>query len=91
MKKAEFDGEIHMPAEIYSDSERELWLKLALSGSAFEAALSERAPNYICENAYQLASLFSKFYHDHHILSEQNPSVRGAWLALVRSYKAGAD
>ena len=87
MKKAEFNGEVCVPAEIYSDSERELWLKLALSGSAFEAALSERAPNYICENAYQLASLFSKFYHDHHILSEQDPSVRSAWLALCAATK----
>ncbi len=40
-------------------SERELLLKLALSGNAFINAYNEKSPNIICENAYQIAVAFS--------------------------------
>lgn len=68
--------------KISSDVERELVLKLALSNEAFISAFTERAPNYVCENAYQLASAFSKFYHDNHILSEADVEKRAFWVSL---------
>lgn len=67
---------------IYNDADRELWLNLLLTGSVFERAFEEKAPNSICENAYQLASLFSRFYHDSHILTEEDEEKRQSWLAL---------
>ncbi len=67
---------------IYSDVERELFLKIILSGEAFMSAFYEKAPNIICENAYQLAVLFSKFYHDNHILSETDYMKRSSWVWL---------
>lgn len=68
--------------KIYSDSERELMLAIVSTSEAFSKALTERAPNYICENAYQLAVAFSKFYHDNHILSEQDKEKQSAWIGL---------
>jgi len=73
--------------KISSDVERELLLKLALSNVAFINAFIERAPNYVCENAYQLASAFSKFYHDNHILSEVDSDKQAFWVSLCVTTK----
>ncbi len=67
---------------IYTDAERELMLAILLSGEAFVKAFDEKAPNYICESAYDLAAAFSRFYHDNHILSETDGDKRSAWLGL---------
>lgn len=67
---------------IYSQSERELMLKLALTGNAFINAYNEKSPNIICENAYQIAVAFSKFYHENHILYETTAEKKDSWLAL---------
>ncbi len=68
---------------LYSDTERELVLKLLLSGETFRRAMQENAPSFVCENAYQLASVFSKFYHDNRILDEADAQKRASWLALI--------
>lgn len=74
-------------ADIYTDTERDMLLKLALTGEAFELAYRDKAPNIVCENAYQLASAFSKFYHDNHILTEQDEGKKNAWLNLCVAAK----
>jgi arginyl-tRNA synthetase len=74
-------------AGIYTDTERDLLLKLALSGEAFSLAYREKAPNIVCENAYQLASSFSKFYHDNHILTEEDKDKKKAWINLCVAAK----
>ncbi len=68
---------------IYSDTERDLVLKLLLSGEVFTRALAEKAPSFLCDNAYQLASLFSKFYHDNHVLGEEDANKKQSWLWLM--------
>ncbi len=80
------EGDIQL-GEIYTDSERELMLAIALTGEAFGHAIAERAPNYICENAYALAVSFSKFYHENHILSEEDEQKKSAWINLCRLVK----
>lgn len=67
---------------IYSDIERELLLNIILSGNAFKNALAERAPSVICDNAYRLASLFSTFYHDNHIMGETDYDKQSTWISL---------
>ncbi len=73
---------------IYGDSERELVLALLLSGEAFANALEEKAPNYVCESAYRIATVFSRFYHDNHILNEQDEDKKSSWIALIKLTKA---
>ena len=68
---------------VYTDSERELLLKILMGGDVFQRALTEKAPNYLCENAYQLANSFSKFYHDNHIIDEPDEVKKQSWLALI--------
>ncbi len=73
---------------VYSEGERDLLLKLALSGNAFLGAYNEKAPNILCENAYQIAVAFSKFYHDNHIISETDAEKKTTWLSLCMIVKA---
>ena len=75
--KAEFTG-------IYTDEERDLMLKLIMTGDVFNYAMDEKAPNYICENAYQLAVSFSRFYHENHIMDEKDEAKKSSWLALAK-------
>lgn len=74
--KAEFTG-------IYTESERELILKILMTGDAYICAMEEKAPNYICENAYQLAVSFSRFYHENRIIDEPDEAKKSNWLALA--------
>lgn len=71
------------PRHFYSDTQRELILQLLLTGDVFRRALMEKAPNEICEHAYQIAALFSRFYHDSHVLSEPDHQKRKDWLATM--------
>ena len=72
---------------VYTAVERNLLLKIALSNEAFVNAFNGRAPNFICENAYQLSSAFSKFYHDNHILNEADNKKRKTWINLCIAVK----
>ncbi len=67
---------------IYTDIERELALTLALSGEVFQRAFDEMTPSTVCDNAYNIATAFSRFYHDNHILNEQDDVKKQSWLAL---------
>ncbi|MBQ8496313.1 MAG: arginine--tRNA ligase [Clostridia bacterium] len=73
---------------VYSEGERDLLLKLALSGNAFLGAYNEKSPNILCENAYQIAVAFSKFYHDNHIIGETDKDKKLSWLSLCTIVKA---
>lgn len=81
MKKAE--GITPRLTGVYSEAERSLILKMIMTGDVIEHAMTEKAPNYICENAYQLAVAFSSFYHENHIISEPDENKRSSWLALA--------
>ncbi len=87
MRKNQDNGNIKLNG-IYSEGERELLLKLALSGNAFLGAYNEKSPNILCENAYQIAVAFSKFYHDNHIISETDDDKKSSWLSLCTIVKA---
>ena len=76
------EEEISALRGVYTESERDLLLKIIMGGDIFNRALSEKAPNYLCENAYQLAIAFSKFYHDNRIIDEADEDKRLSWLAL---------
>ncbi len=83
LKKAEISyDEKRKVSGIYTDVERELALTLALSGEVFQRAFDEMTPSTICDNAYNIATAFSRFYHDNHILGEQDEAKKQSWLSL---------
>ncbi|MDO5558683.1 MAG: arginine--tRNA ligase [Oscillospiraceae bacterium] len=83
IKKAQYDKTTYNVDNLYTDTERELILTILLTGEVFRRAMEEKAPNYICENAYKLAVIFSRFYHDNHILSEEDEAKKNNWMSLI--------
>lgn len=84
LKKAkEANMEISKNNSAKSTAELGLQLQLALFPEALEKAYTERAPSYICDFIYSLASEFNKFYHEHRILTEENENTRSSWLGLL--------
>ena len=83
LKKAgvDYDASLELNS-VYTEQERDLMLTIALSGEVYGKAFEEMAPCYLCDNAYSLATAFSRFYHDNHILNEQDAKKRESWLAL---------
>ncbi len=75
-------------SSVTNDAERDLILTILHSGEAFSCAISEKAPNYIADSAYKIATSFSRFYHDSHILTEKDSKTRSSWIALIKLTKA---
>ena len=71
-----------LPAE--SDAERNVLLKIAMLPDQLQTALDQRAPHFLCDYVYEVSSLFSGFYRDHHILRESDPARQASWLELSR-------
>lgn len=73
-------GPIGEPAD---DHDRALMLLLGQLPDIVQKAYLERAPNHLCEYAFQLATAFNAFYHHHHILREPDRARQASWLALT--------
>ncbi|MBI1238919.1 MAG: arginine--tRNA ligase [Alphaproteobacteria bacterium] len=82
LRKAEEEGAKPGALAIAAPAERALALALLLTPTAIETARDKRAPNALADQAFAIAQAFSRFYGEHHILSEADEAVRGARLAL---------
>ena len=71
-----------VPSSLTSPEERVLALRVLALGDIMAAAEDKRAPNMLCEYAFELAQDFSRFYAAHHILSETDANLRAARLGL---------
>jgi arginyl-tRNA synthetase len=65
------------------DSERELALELTRFSDAVRKSAAHRAPNHLCEFAFELSQVFSHFYQQCHILNEPDAARQASWLALA--------
>ncbi len=82
LRKAEAERFASGRPVIRSEEERRLALRLLAMGDAFAAAEDKRAPNILCEFVFGLAQDFSRFYTEHHILSETDAALKAARLGL---------
>jgi len=73
-------GPLQAPVD---EDERTLFLKLLELPDVVDLAFAQRMPHHLCEYVYTLATVFNRFYHQHHILSEANPAQQASWLALT--------
>ena len=87
LKKAGFTADAAAVPAVYSDLERTILLSVLLTGEIFLRAFDEKALNYLAENAFNLAALFSRFYHDNHILTETDEAKKQSWLTLCALVK----
>jgi arginyl-tRNA synthetase len=69
-------------AILHSPEERALILHLLGLHDAMAGAEAKRAPNILCEYAFELGQAFSRFYAAFHILSESDDAVRASRLGL---------
>ena len=67
-----------------TDIERSLLLKTTEFSEIVSKAFHDRAPNYIADYLYNLASIFSSFYHKQHILNEKDLTKRESLLAILQ-------
>lgn len=65
-----------------SNVERELQFLLTQFADCIKRSLELRAPNILCEYVFNLAQMFSKFYGNHHILSENDPCIQTSRLSI---------
>jgi arginyl-tRNA synthetase len=72
-------GAIRLPE---TDIERNILLKILELPDVLYHAFENRAPNYICDYIYTVASLFNNFYHEHHILREKDQTLQASRLGL---------
>jgi len=82
LRKARDQGFESGTPTIHSPEERRLILQLLSLTDCLQAAESKRAPNMLCEYAFELAQNFSRFYGAHHVLSETDKGLRAARLGL---------
>jgi arginyl-tRNA synthetase len=82
LRRAEAEGRASSVPDVRSPEERRLALHLLSLPDAMSAAEHKRAPNVLCDYAFVLAQEFSRFYTEHHILSETDAGLRAARLGL---------
>ncbi|MGF1572001.1 MAG: arginine--tRNA ligase [Sumerlaeia bacterium] len=62
--------------------ERDLMIHLGSVADYLHLAVNDRMPHHLCSFLFELAQAFSRFYTECHILTEENETTRGGWLAL---------
>ncbi|HEY4264859.1 MAG TPA: arginine--tRNA ligase [Micropepsaceae bacterium] len=82
LRKAQSEGYASTAPIVACEEERRLALQLLIMNDALAGAEAKRAPNLICDFVFTLAQNFSRFYTEHHILSETDEAVRSARLGL---------
>lgn len=68
---------------IYSDTQRDIYIKVLELSKIIKKAYNEKTLSYICEYLYDLCSLFNKFYSECNILNEQDVDKKQSYLALL--------
>ena len=65
------------------EAEKSLMLELVGFNAMMEGACEETAPHKVCAYIYGLANAFNHFYHETKILTEEDESRKGGWIALL--------
>lgn len=73
--------------ENLSKEEKKIIKKLIEFPNVVERALKDFRPHYICNYAYDLANIFSEFYHACPVLKAETKKLRDFRLSLVKATK----
>ncbi|GAB6109911.1 arginine--tRNA ligase [Fusibacter bizertensis] len=83
-KKIQVDeNEIFPITSPVTDVERSLMLKLSMFGAWVDLATSLRQPSKICDYVFELSQTFNQFYHEVHIVSEEDFTKKMSYYALL--------
>ena len=76
---------------IYSDSERNIYIKLLELSRVLNKAYNEKTLSYVCEYLFDLCSLFNKFYGETSILNESDNEKKESYITLLNlMYNVGS-
>lgn len=64
------------------EAERNLMLALAMLPEAALNTAAKNTPNILCDHVYTLTQEFNAFYHDCHVLGEEDEAIRASRLKL---------
>ena len=70
--------------DLYSETEKNIYIKLTELSRYINRAYNEKATSYICEYLFELCSLFNKFYGETNVLNESNDEKKNSYLAMLR-------
>lgn len=70
--------------EAKNASEKALMKAVAGFNAEMMSAYEECAPHKICAYIYELSNAFNSFYHENHILTEEDENRKSAFIALLK-------
>ena len=69
--------------DIYSDTEKDIYIKLLELSRILNKSYSEKSLNYICEYLFEICSLFNKFYGETNIINENDVDKKNNYIAML--------
>jgi arginyl-tRNA synthetase len=79
-------GELDVARFLSAGGGDDLWELVLLAGlldARIDASVAAQEPAFLARYAFELAQAFNIFYHQHHILSEEDPEKRAFLLRLT--------
>ena len=73
--------------KIYSDDERKIIISILKLISAYDVCYDDYSLSTLCSSTYDLASAFSTFYNNHHILNEKDVEKKKSYIAVCQLVK----
>ncbi|MBO5395207.1 MAG: arginine--tRNA ligase [Clostridia bacterium] len=72
---------------IADDEQRAIIMQIIKLNSAYQICFEEKSLNSLCLATYDLASAFSTFYNNHHVLNEKDDATRKSYLGILTLVK----
>ena len=73
--------------KIWDKDEHDIILAILKLLNAYEICYQDRSLNALCLASYDLASAFSTFYNNHHILNESDKEKQASYVSLLKLVK----
>ncbi len=70
--------------QIYSDTEKDIYIKLLELSRVLNKSYSEKTLSYICEFLFDICSLFNKFYGETNIINESDIDKKNTYLSMLK-------
>ena len=70
-------------SKIYSETERNIYVKLLELSRVLNKSYDEKSLSYICEYLFEICSLFNKFYSECNIINEKDIEKKNNYISLL--------
>ena len=69
--------------KVYTDTQRNIYIKLLELSRMLNKAYNEKTLSYICEYLFELCSLFNKFYGETNVLNETDDDKKQSYISML--------